>query len=237
MSKPHNHKPVPLSPDPRRRLLRWLREWAVLQALETDDAAVPVGEDREPPLAIFSEPPPMPLPTSIPRPGEIRLLQPRSTAAPVFVAIAGPLPGQPADACLCVPFGRLTEPATPDELASGRAEAPVQVLCLWNARLVAPEQLAGSWIADRLANEARERLDHAMLAWQTTGSVPAELRDAIGPPLYHPDDPRRVYRYLERQRISEALAAAPRANIIDYPSGHERQSLPQAAEDRDPYGN
>jgi len=210
MSKPHNHKPVPLSPDPRRRLLRWLREWAVLQALETDDAAVPVGEDREPPLAIFSEPPPMPLPTSIPRPGEIRLQQPRSTAAPVFVAIAGPLPGQPADACLCVPFGRLTEPATPDELVSGRAEAPVQVLCLWNARLVAPEQLAGSWIADRLANEARERLDRA---------------------------PRRGYRYLERQRISEALAAAPRANIIDYPSGHERQSLPQAAEDRDPYGN
>ncbi len=229
-ASPRTEGCVPL-PEQQHRLMRWLREWAVLQALEASDDA----PDAPSFAAAWAQAPQSTAAAPTPCPGEIRLLQPHGDAAPVFVAVATPNPDQRPGTCLCVPFSRLGEPAMPGELTSGRAEAPVRVLCLWNTRTVAGAQLAGSWVTDHLAAEELERLNDAVQSWRTIGQVPITLRHAVGPPLRHPEDPRRAYLYLEQRRITDALGAAPHANVIDYPSDHERHELPKAAEDHARY--
>lgn len=214
------------------RLARWLLDWELMQA--AGDAEEDTGEEVEalpedctaPPDADFAS-------------GQIRLLFPQGLDSEmVFIAIAGVSDGE----CACVPFGPLAEPATPDELLSGREEAPVRVFCLWNARTIPVDDLPDSWVTDHLSDAGLTRLLDALLACRCTGQVSMSMQRDAGPPLSHPEDPRREYRYRETLRIDKALvregSGQSADNVIFYEieSDKEPRELPKAAEDHDEYG-
>jgi len=172
--------------------------------------------------------------------GQVRLMIPqRADAAPLYLAVVKAEDG--GTAC-CVPFSRLSVPATPDELLSGRETPAVRVYCLWNAASVSLVVLGESWIVDTLTGEELERLSRAWLSVKETGSVPSDLLQEAGPPLFHPEDPRRVYRRQEEERLDHILVREHTGhspdNVIlyDIESDAEPRELPKAAEDRDEYG-
>jgi hypothetical protein len=164
--------------------------------------------------------------------GDIRLIVPCGEDIPVFIAIVDVTA---EGSIICIPFGPLSEPATPDELLSGRSTAPIRVLCLWNMRPMTAKPLRDSWVADTLTNHELARLRRAIASYENTGQLPDELRTDAGPPLVHPEDPRREYRYRERERITHSLVRESKHNVIRYDAEPERHELPKAAEDHDTY--
>ena len=213
------------------RLTHWLLEWELLQVpqeIVASAEAKAAGGDL-PDGCVAS-------PDADVEPGQIRLMMPQGDDdGLLFLAIVGNDEG----AVFCVPFSTLSEPATPDELLSGRDTPVVRVFCLWNIRSVALRVLCESWIVDKLTAGELKRLKRALLACEQTGSVPDDLRREAGPPLIHPEDPRRLYRRIERDRIHNSLIrehASPAAdNVILYDIESEQQKLPKAAEDHDTY--
>ncbi len=225
--------------DDAARLLHWLREWAILSALDTvgDDAATggatPLPHTGAPTAAA----PTAAAPTDPEvRAGQIRLWPPSPGDPPLFVAIADP-DAIGTGTFPCVPFGRLATPGAPGELASGRTEAPLRVWCLWNARPIAREQLSRTWVADTLPGDALDRLNRALRAWRRAGALPADLRGAAGPPLAHPDDPRRAYLRLEQHRVTRALTMQTESATLVYPTAAPPLETLRAAEDTPPYGD
>ena len=212
-----------------RRLAQWLFEWDLMQA-------EPAVEDDTPnsrPAALEGLPDTCvaPVDNAIAA-GDIRLIVPCGEAIPVFIAIVDVTV---EGSIICIPFGPLSEPATPDELLSGRSTAPIRVLCLWNMRTMTAKPMRDSWVADTLSNHELARLRRAIASYENTGQLPADLRTDAGPPLIHPEDPRREYRYRERERINHALVRESKHNVIRYDVEPERHELPKAAEDHDTY--
>ena len=232
MGKLNKLNPKPTDAREAERLALWLHEWELLQAPETQS---PEAEPPEPTTGSVATESIAPADPKL-EPGQIRLLFPRGLDSElVFIVIAG-VSGE--QECTCVPFSPLSEPATPDELLSGRDEPTVRVFCLWNARTVPPHLLPDSWTVDTLTETELVRLSTALEAYMQTGKVPDGLKQAVGPPLSHPADPRREYRYLEEQRIEHALVreSSSRRNVIEYEiAPTEDRELPKAAEDHDEY--
>ena len=209
----------------KERLARWLHEWqldADLQHCRDDNAGVVYrpaagregGAGNDPPCET----------------GQVRLLRPRNRATwqmPVFVAL---LKKVGASAFLVAPFSRFAQPALPAELLTGRDEHPLRVLCLWNVRSVPRDVVDLSWYLDTLSPE---EIASALAVYGAAegGPTPAALVGRTGPPLVHPEDPRRVYVRRERLRMDFVLREA--AVVYPLPDVTE---LPLAAEDRDPYG-
>jgi len=209
------------------RLARWLQEWQLAGSLqdcyeETETSSVYTQAAGRDISADVDLPP---------ETGHVRLLYPHDRAAwhvPIFVAL---LRKVGASAFLVAPFSRFAEPATPSELATGRSAAPLRVLCLWNARDVPRNVIDPSWYVDTLS---AEEIEHALAIYDCAedgGAPPTELVQHIGPPLIHPEDPRRTYVRRERLRLDcvlrEQEAVYPLPDVTD---------LPLAAEDRNSYG-
>jgi len=228
MSEPYRLNIEPPEDWQAERLARWLLEWELMQAPAEDveegveqkaealpdDCTAPPDEDFEP--------------------GQIRLLLPQGLDSEmVFIAIASVSDGE----CTCVPFGPFAEPATPDELLSGREEPPVRVFCLWNVRTIPVDALPDSWVTDQLSDADLTRLLDALLTCRCTGQVSTSMERDAGPPLSHPEDPRREYRYQETHRIDKALVreGSGRGTVIEYRIPTNAQALPKAAEDHDEY--
>ncbi|MBL7077638.1 MAG: hypothetical protein ISS31_09205 [Kiritimatiellae bacterium] len=209
----HSPDNIPAPPDPNRaRLARWLAEWELFQALTPEK--VDIAERPAPPLLSLSQPDDTPV-----HPGDIRLLHPRfESSIPRYVAVAANTDG---DGWHVVPFGLLTEPATPGEVVTRRSAPALRVLCLWNQFSLPTTMLQCCWRVDRLSEEEK--------AWLQS-DLPSHR---VGPPLRHPLDPRWDYLEMEsefRQRVSRGTRRQVTYDIT--PS-----ELRKAAEDSAPYGD
>ena len=209
------------------RLARWLAEWRIELALgETPTAGrMPAPLRAEVRAELGGD-------TGMPEAGHIRLLYPHLAAAwhrPVCLAILAQRNGPEF---LAAPFGPFSEPATPGELRTGRAEAPLRVLCVWNARWFTPTVFRGSWKVDTLTGEDLEAANRVLAACEDGLVLPAELAGRVGPPLMHPDDPRRIYCRRETVRMDALLRDSGTvydAGTLRYPDTIVRE-LPRAAE-------
>ena len=232
-------------PEPRdaERLARWLYEWELLQAAESDESGKP-AEAVYPSLLEKDAVNNSDEISAVERcvaafdrkieAGQIRLTASGSGDSMVFIAVAAV---EPDGAAVCVPFGVLAEPATPDELLSGLDSDAVAVYCLWNTRRLPSESVSESWIADRLDASGLDRLLLAVTAIESGKRLPKDLLADCGPPLIHPDDPRREYKRWERKRINRAFAGGRSSakNIISYDINSEQQEFLKAAEPNDDY--
>jgi hypothetical protein len=211
------------------RLTRWLFEWQILQSADTP------GTTPDCPTELITGNLVAEFDSNI-AVGQIRLMRPHTENEPVFIAV---IRIEDSGEIVCVPFGPLSEPATPDELLSGRTTPALRVLCLWNSRTLSPHLLNHSWVADELPQAELARLRQALDAWEATGRVPAELAQEAGPPLVHPEDPRRLYRTRERRRIDHAVVREhdnqDAGRVIRYDIYPADRKLPKAAEDHDSY--
>ncbi len=202
-------------PDPhhRHQLARWVQEWHLFNALCEDTstavapAATPVPDDRstDSPIA----------------PGDIRLLHPSIEPMMArYVTVLEQHHG--SQVWLVIPFGMLSQPATPEEVRTERRGPLLGVLCAWNRLTIANHILQRCWRVGRLTDKE--------MVWLR--SAPPANR--VGPPLRHPLDPRWDYLEMEsefRQRVCTA-AAPPVTYDIPYPP-----ELRRAAEDSAPYGS
>ena len=222
------------------RLARWLHEWQLQQTL-AQAAPEPLSGKQAPSNstdefpAVEQAPPDMP-----PAPGQIRLLRPRPEApddGPLFVAT---LAADTDDVLTGIPFSPFSEPATPDELLTGRPQSVVRVLCLWNARTMRPSELKESWLVDDLTDQELTDFTHALRTVLQTDALPDDMQQLGGPPLVHPDDPRHIYLSMERTRINVTLPESTQAtapSVLRYPESGDRarDDLPLAAEDSEDY--
>jgi hypothetical protein len=177
-------------------LALWLRQWREeLAAADAGELPRPLPDDVPAPAL---SPNVQPFDRFGIWPSDVRLLNPwlvRGVRRPLyFVVLAEWLDGL----WLIAPFSRFTMPATVGEWNTGRGEAdprqdPLSILSLWNAHTVPPEAVQQSWFIDTLTDTEMAN------AWEvfrhvTTGKplTPA-LRDRVGPPIYHPADPRNDY--------------------------------------------
>lgn len=213
-----------------KRLTRWLLEWDLLQS--ADERA-----DEGPSCSADAPHTPFELAPgdSNAAIGQIRLMKPGGDGDQLLFMVVAQKQGEERFAC--VPFGVLSEPATPNELLSGRAEPVIRVFCLWNTRILMKKDLSSSWIVDQLDERELERLLLALKGYNETGKVPGELRSDAGPTLVHPADPRRAYLAYETTRVTRGIAESraaydPYLRIETDPTPRE---LPKAAEDRETY--
>jgi len=219
------------SPEPwmLSRLHRWCAEWALDQAIQEPTECASYADTARPDVEACVRPA-QPL-----RPDIIALLAPlrgEPDLPPLYVAILGV---SDSDTCVCIPYGRFSEPATPGELLSGEKTPALRVLCLWNARrLASPCALCG-WVVRHLSGDEKADMRKAYASVSNSAALPEELLRSGGPPLFHPEDPRRAYLHDSRALVDRYLACIGRAATYRLPE-HDHDALPRAAEDREPYG-
>jgi hypothetical protein len=204
----HGRRPDPHQHD---QLARWLHDWSLFTVLSDEASTVDLSVPR---LALDDRSECSDVAT-----GDIRLLHP--TIEPLAVRYVAVLDNQGNDRWLVVPFGPLFDPATPDEVHTGRKTPALRVLCPWNRFAMTRSMLQRCWPVDRLTDEETE--------WLRT----APPADRIGPPLRHPLDPRWDYLEKEsefRQRVSNVGRKQVSYDIT-------QSELRMAAEDSTPYGS
>jgi hypothetical protein len=204
----HNHTE-------REKLARWIDEWRLDRALAAADGTD--GEDCAEDCAAGL---PQQRATGFPHPfadglrvGDILLLKPvtpRTASRPTYGVIVAP-EGK-AGWWRVAPFGRLSTPATPDEVETGLKAHPLRVLCLWNGHAVPARRLtAWAWRVGRIALAALARI--------------AAAGDARrGPRLVHPLDPRHTYLDEERALWDEWDRAVQAADAADAITPTENES-------------
>lgn len=241
------------------RLQRWCREWAFEQALLEDDgeAAVtlpgagglsdrPAGDapahasGGAETVAVSGDGahvcvdplvrPPEPL-----CPHSVALLAPlldAPSAPPLYVMLLAP---ENAPGVLCIPFSRFTEPATPGELLSGLDADALRVLSLWNRRRIASASVLSGWQMAGVASSDAARILDACDWVARTGLLPPALTRSGGPPLSHPEDPRRRYLFEARRQVDRYLGRpGATAGLYALPAP-DLSALPRAAEERGVY--
>lgn len=218
------------------RLQRWCTEWALEQALREDEQG---AERPATPALDHGETPTVPgMPEGRPAgplsPGTVALLVPRAALPPQYVLLLGAFDGP---GVLCIPFSRFTEPGVPGELLSGMDADGLRVLCLWNTRRIATAESLAGWVLQSYPEKEAERVRRAYAAVAETGTLPADLVECGGPPLSHPDDPRRQYLRDARQRMDEHLGTQGGNRRTYPPAPHTAWTHLRAAEDREPYGD
>jgi hypothetical protein len=223
----------------RLRFRRWLAEWEIEQELrlcDRDEASQEQQQAAVEPIPVMplSEEPEI-------RMGQIRLLSPEGRPThmpPFFVAV---LDDSGPSACMAAPYSRFAEPCTPGEFLTGRQTPCLRVLCLWNTQNVARNILAQSWVVDRLsAREMSDTLD-VLKSLDADSKAPRRLRRRIGPPLWHPHDPRAQYLTEETDRmktmcrLEAGKGVAPESEGAALLYSQQPGQLPLAAEPRSPY--
>ncbi len=215
----------------RNKLSAWLDEWRLHQAMDAAEEAL-AHAGTEPRPGGCNRPAGVTLPQrpyrSGLRAGDILLLKPVTPLTrlrPIYVAV---LQSEGSTEWWRVaPFGRLTLPATPDEVETGMKAPPLRVLCVWNGHVVPAARLqVWAWPVHRMTEAA---LAAALAAGPSRR----------GPRLVHPLDPRHAYLDAERalwpewERAAGAAAAPPEsaAAATDYWEGALAADPPD-----EPYG-
>ena len=196
----------------RERLRRWLTEWEVDSELPGPPPVPSAAESREAgnaPVAAW-------LADDSPRMGQVRLLVPspgRADRRPVYVAVISEISGS----FLVAPFGRFSEPCLPGELCTDIDSPALRVLCVWNAVRIASALLARSWHASDMPNELLRDTSALHDALEEGKPVPGHLMSRVGPPSWHPADPRRLYE-AEESVLSQAIARGDGSATFSYPT-------------------
>lgn len=137
------------------------------------------------------------------RRGDVRLLAARFVPRadrPVYVAV---ISDWDDGRWLIAPFGGFSVPATRGELATGCADMPLKTLCLWNARDISAEVLSQSWLVDRMGEEELASAWAVFRHVAVGDALPDALRDRVGPPIFHANDPRGIYQREEAGRLAD----------------------------------
>lgn len=132
--------------------------------------------------------------------GQIRLLAPSPETIherPFYVAL---LEEKQVD-FICVPYSRFAEPCLPGEILTGRQAIHLRVLCVWNSIGMSREWLRNSWVVDGLSTEEFSAACQIRSAPHTGYTCPPQLAEKVGPPCWHPDDPRQEYIRQECRRL------------------------------------
>jgi hypothetical protein len=128
----------------------------------------------------------------------------------VFVAVFG---DWDEGEVLMAPFSPFSVPATTGEWLTGRTTPVLRVLEIWNARSVPTAALEESWLVDDLTHAECKAAWHVFEHEALGKPLASEFDQQVGPPLVHPDDPRRQYldeeftRLAVLQSLAEALGA------------------------------
>ncbi len=229
---PHGMMKTSPTPAMVARLHRWCIEWQLDRALAATVKASPSpGESNDGWGTDLTRP------TADLMAGSLALLPPiegdTGTAPPLYVMLIN----DPANGgLLVIPFSRFAEPATLGELLGEQKPHALRVLALWNARTLArPAHLRG-WTLGTVTATEIERVTRAYRSVKATGSLPSEMKGAGGPPLSHPDDPRRLY-LREARRLLNRYLGQPDTHQFRYPQPESNlDALPRAAEERGKYG-
>jgi hypothetical protein len=187
---------IPASEQERLRLHRWIFERETDMALRESASVLPDDAVSEEGIIAFPGELPVNAPdTAIdPVPGQIRLLRPDSQytdECPRYLAI---LSEWEEDTVLAAPFSRYAEPATGGEWATRREVSCLRTLCLWNTHTVPADDLRDSWLADTLTAEELDDAWSVFKSCSTGKELPEKLKEQIGPPVVHPEDPRILYQ-------------------------------------------
>ncbi|HWZ94590.1 MAG TPA: hypothetical protein VNW30_05290 [Opitutaceae bacterium] len=222
-------------PAPRgyaERLARWRDLWLIEQQIRTSEPEyaeplpfAPRESQCEDPLwgrlasPIIAD--------AEPEVGQIRLLAgwvvPKARR-PVLVAVLYAWEG---DVMVISPFGPFPEPATTSELLTGRSDAMLQVLSLWNTRTISSVNLKKSsrfvgHLSPQELTESRTVFRHSLAG----DNMPELIWERVGSPIVNADDPRIVYQDEETQVMTLQLASD---SLLDY----QPHDLPLAAGSRD----
>ncbi len=218
----------PASDQQKHRLARWLEEWELFRHIDEGarniEADIPFPSGKRSIVGSGKN--------SEVIAGQIRLFFPGllpGTSRPLYFAV---LDVDERGSCLLAPFGRFAEPCLPDEYLTGRKVSCLRVLCFWN-RLYLPVNIVGnSWFADMLSPAERWSI-LSVLEHITAGFPLAKhLASLLGPPCWHPADPRRDY-IAEESDLIQTLQRFSQRETIQYPE--HKPSQRKAAEDHDEY--
>jgi len=216
------------------RLARWLSEWEIADDMrEEEEAALPFPSGAEGQGSGDGA-------DDSVEPGDVRLLHPTSGESwhrPVYAVVVSVVSLQRV---LVAPFGPFAEPAVPGELLLRGLAPGIQVLCVWNCRVLNRDRLKRSWRVVRLSDADLARIFAVRRHIDEGVALPEEVARDVGPPLAHPLDPR--HEYLARQSSSmDALVRECRAGDEAREGdmlylGRPRSELLLAAEERADYG-
>lgn len=214
------------------RLARWLCYWKAAQ-IPPDESSEAQGDADE-----AAEIPDLPTPVpfdSEPAAEQIRLMAPTLLGPDVrdlYVLVIGV---EASGEWRVVPFGPFPEPATPDEIATGRREPGLRVLCVWNARTLSASIIAQSWVADDATAEEMVAVRDVLSARADGRPIPPSMKDRIGPPILRIDDPRWDYMAQEGELMDGLATPETRSERAPDPwlaSVGRRIDLTAAARDR-----
>lgn len=157
--------------------------------------------------------------------GQVRLLSPEltpDTDRPVFVAVFG---DWDEGEVLMAPFSPFSVPATTGEWLTGRTTPVLRVLEVWNARSVPTAALEKSWRVDAFKDTECKGAWH-VFEHDAFGKVLApEFERQVGPPLVHPDDPRRQYQDEEFALLAKFQASVEHMQEEDKRDSVDRQAV------------
>ena len=232
-------------PEQRRRLARWMDEWAAYQRLrdatEPQDAAsgparpmarrMPAQCDRQA--------------ADAPQVGQVRLMHPAvsgSAWGPVYVAIVA---AQESGRFLVLPYGRFAEPALPGELRTRRSEPFLRVLQIGQAVAIPADLVARSWLITSLTPMDLQDSQDALATARAERKITRRLALRVGPPLWSVLDPRHEYVGEERERLRFLHGEQVNWLVRDespptwggFATGSGSQDLGLAAEDRDKFND
>lgn len=211
-------KTKPMQLDDETRLRLWLDEWRL--ALALDDAvesspALPriAAAAMDHPEALRYDRAPV---QKQPACGDIRLVRAGVTqgshSRPVFVLLVEPASD---GAWRALPFGRFLHPACPGEWATGLPTKGLQVLCLWNAACLDTSQLRQTWLVGHMSASRLKTVWALDREWRA-GRIPPTppSRGYLGPPLWHPADPRHLYLAEERDILAPGAVCEDASSAI-----------------------
>jgi hypothetical protein len=154
---------------------------------------------------------------------------------PVYVAVLRQAGGT---SWMVVPFSRFAHPAIPGELRTNLRALPLRVLCVWNARVMTHEELAGTWLCRKIAAAL---VTLSLTVWRHVsegGTLDPDLIPRVGPPLEHPLDPRHAYIQGERELLDAHIGSERPETVQRSGSIYAipESALRKAAERRGEYG-
>jgi len=128
-----------------------------------------------------------------------RELSPQEETDPLFVAV---LRHWEDDYWLFAPYSPYSHPATDKEMKTDSEESRLRVLALWNCHTTSEENLKNAWYIGKLSES--ERKDALSVFWYSLGmkELTSELKEKVGPKLFHSKDPRRKYIEEELSKVS-----------------------------------
>ena len=190
----------------RERLLRWLRDWQLDQALHSGPNGSPrqtLEDDLPPPGETAADAVVEPdATTPDPSPGQVRLLSPEIPAgreAPLYFLVVGRSEAEP-ESYIIAPFSRFSEPATDEELLVKGLAPGLGAVQIWNTAVLPGRIVSRSWLSGEVS---REELRNALAVYRHAiagEELPMSVQTQVGPPLLHPDDPRHEYVEQEAER-------------------------------------